>query len=166
MKFNFTFTTLNHKAMSKYYFIQDLKIRVSDHEPNDSMNRLRGRNDIELYVCTIEGKVLSIQDQIERICEIRGLDVEAFSAISNDWKDGSYDANVFKSATTEEVESTTTNNSITALREEAFSKNMARLVGASLDLSLPPAELRMRIKELSEQSGVSQSFIKKHFNIR
>ena len=35
--------------MSTYYKINGLKVRVSDHEPNFSMDRIRGTNDVELY---------------------------------------------------------------------------------------------------------------------
>ena len=52
--------------MSKYYQINDLKVRVSDHEPNTA---LRGSNDIYLYVKSACNELLSIETQIEVLCE-------------------------------------------------------------------------------------------------
>ena len=52
--------------MSKYYQINGLKVRVSDHEPNTS---LRGSNDIYLYIRSACNKLLSIESQIEAVCE-------------------------------------------------------------------------------------------------
>lgn len=52
--------------MSKYYKIKGLKVRVSDHEPNYSMARIRGNNDVELYTKNIEGKKISLVSQINR----------------------------------------------------------------------------------------------------
>ena len=50
--------------MSKYYNIKGLKVRVSDHEPNE---RLNGSNDIELYTRSVDGLKLNIKNQIERV---------------------------------------------------------------------------------------------------
>lgn len=55
--------------MSKYYEIKDLKVRVSDHEPNFSMDKFRGVNDIELYTKSADSKTLNIEDQINKILE-------------------------------------------------------------------------------------------------
>jgi hypothetical protein len=52
--------------MSKYYKVKGLKVRVSDHEPNDAMRRIRGRNDLEIYSKSVEGKKLSIVSQVNR----------------------------------------------------------------------------------------------------
>ncbi|MBA4304596.1 MAG: hypothetical protein C0424_10265 [Sphingobacteriaceae bacterium] len=55
--------------MSQYFNIKGLKVRVSDHEPNFSMDKLRGRNDIELYTQDITGKKLDLQSQIEKVLD-------------------------------------------------------------------------------------------------
>lgn len=68
--------------MSKYYKIAGLKVRVSDHEPNE---RLNGSNDIELYTVDACSNRLSIEGQIERICEVRGLDIELFADVLSDF---------------------------------------------------------------------------------
>lgn len=73
--------------MSKYYTIAGLKVRVSDHEPNHSMNRFRGINDIEFYTQDIERKPLSVVSQIEYYCEDNDLDIELFSEIIKDFPD-------------------------------------------------------------------------------
>lgn len=53
--------------MSQYFNIKGLKVRVSDHEPNFSMDKLRGRNDIELYTQDITGKKIDLKSQIEKV---------------------------------------------------------------------------------------------------
>lgn len=55
--------------MSNYYTIKGLKVRVSDHEPNFSMDRFRGNNDILLYTRSVDNKKLSIEHQIDRFLE-------------------------------------------------------------------------------------------------
>lgn len=55
--------------MSQYFNIKGLKVRVSDHEPNFSMDKFRGRNDIELYTQDITGKKLDLQTQIEKVLD-------------------------------------------------------------------------------------------------
>lgn len=141
--------------MSQYYNVNGLKIRVSDHEPNE---RLRGSNDIELYVRSASNELLSIEGQIEYICEKRGYNIADFQEIINDWKDGSYDINVFRKKEDEEVEYTSTpTTDLIFDRNKAWSKileNHTRPSGHA------------EIKELSEKTGVSQSYIKNHFNIR
>ena len=81
--------------MSKYYNINDLKVRVSDHEPNFSMDGIRGVNDVELYVKDACNNLLSIENQIESICERKGYNISDFQEVINDWKDGTYDKDVF-----------------------------------------------------------------------
>lgn len=53
--------------MSKYYEIKGLKVRVSDHEPNE---RLRGSSDIYLYTISADGRKLSLRSQVERVLEL------------------------------------------------------------------------------------------------
>jgi hypothetical protein len=76
--------------MSTYYKINGLKIRVSDHEPNFSMDRIRGASDVELYTIDACGNKLSVVGQIERYCEKHDLEVEIFSEIINDFPDEEY----------------------------------------------------------------------------
>ena len=68
--------------MSKYYKIAGLKVRVSDHEPNE---RLNGSSDIELYTVDASGQLLSVSAQLERICERRQLDIALFAAVLSDF---------------------------------------------------------------------------------
>lgn len=62
------------KKMSKYYQISNKKIRVSDHEPNFSLDFLRGKNDVELYTVDACGAKLDIQAQISNLYEKGILD--------------------------------------------------------------------------------------------
>lgn len=71
--------------MSKYYTINGLKVRVSDHEPNHSMNKFRGTNDVELYTKSIEGRTLSILAQVESYCDDNDLDIALFSNVLSDF---------------------------------------------------------------------------------
>jgi len=77
--------------MSKYYNIKGLKVRVSDHEPNYSMDRFRGRNDIELYTKSADNRKLDVESQIEWLF-IKGiipddLTIEDFEEIIDDYRD-------------------------------------------------------------------------------
>lgn len=72
--------------MSQYFNIKGLKVRVSDHEPNFSMDKLRGRNDIELYTQDITGKKLDLKSQIEKVlnsqlAEDHGLTMADFNQV-------------------------------------------------------------------------------------
>lgn len=76
--------------MSTYYKINGLKVRVSDHEPNFSMDRMRGTNDVELYTIDACGNKLSVIGQIERYCEKHDLDVELFAEVMKDFSEQEY----------------------------------------------------------------------------
>lgn len=54
----------NQTRFSLYYTIGGKKVRISDHEPNFAMERIRGRNDIELYTNSADGQKLDTQGQI------------------------------------------------------------------------------------------------------
>ena len=144
--------------MSKYYNINGLKVRVSDHEPNDKLN---GSNDIELYVKSADNQLLSIESQIERICERMNLNERDFEKVINDWKDGSYDMNIFEGKK-EEIEDGVNNGRASELMNNHRMSNDEILSAFSLSRFAKHAE----IKELSEETGISQSYIKKYFNIR
>lgn len=58
--------------MSSYYNIKGLKVRLSDHEPNYSMDRMRGHNDIELYIKDACGNPIDVEAYVESIVE-KGL---------------------------------------------------------------------------------------------
>lgn len=73
--------------MSKYYNIQGMKVRVSDHEPNYSMDRFRGRNDVEFYTVSADNRKLSVIDQIDHYCDKHDLDPEIFSEVAKDFPD-------------------------------------------------------------------------------
>lgn len=77
--------------MSKYYKINDLKVRVSDHEPNFSMNKFRGTNDIEFYTKSADNQKLSVIAQIEKYCDKNDIDINLFSEIMKDYSDEEYE---------------------------------------------------------------------------
>lgn len=76
--------------MSTYYNINGLKVRVSDHEPNFAMDKIRGINDIELYTTDACGNKLSVVGQIERYCEKYDMDINLFSDVIRDFPDEDY----------------------------------------------------------------------------
>lgn len=76
--------------MSKYYNINGKKVRVSDHEPNFSMDRFRGRNDIEFYTLSADNRTLSVIDQINTYCEKHDLDPILFEEVAKDFPDAEY----------------------------------------------------------------------------
>lgn len=82
--------------MSKYYQVNGLKVRVSDHEPNFSMDKFRGKNTIELYTKDVCNNLLSIETQLEVICEKKGYDITDFQDVINDWKDGTYNVHTLE----------------------------------------------------------------------
>lgn len=143
--------------MSKYYQINGLKVRVSDHEPNTS---LRGSSDIYLYVKSVCNELLSIENQIEAICEKEGYNLSDFQPIIEDWKDGTYNIHVFEKECIESIENYI-DSSLLELIASHNKSNDEKLKGYSLSQFANHVE----IKALSEKTGVSQSYIKKHFNI-
>ena len=146
--------------MSKYYHINGLKVRVSDHEPNIS---LRGGNDITLYVKSACNELLSIESQIEYICEKRGYNISDFSEILNDWKDGSYDIHAFDSKSEDiEIDNAAPCDIVSPTISLNRESNSEKLKGYTLSRFAKHNE----IKSLSEKTGVSQSYIKKYFGIR
>jgi hypothetical protein len=76
--------------MSKYYNINGKKVRVSDHEPNFSMDRFSGRNDIEFYTVSADNRKLSVIDQINNYCEKHDLDPILFEEVAKDFPDAEY----------------------------------------------------------------------------
>ena len=77
--------------MSTYYKINGLKVRVSDHEPNFSMDCVRGHSDIEFYTFNpIESKRMSVIEQIENYCCKHDMDVELFAQVAKDFPDEEY----------------------------------------------------------------------------
>ena len=76
--------------MSTYYKINGMKVRVSDHEPNFSMDKFRGRNDLEFYTVSADNRKLSVIDQIQRYCDKNELDVALFTEVINDYPDEVY----------------------------------------------------------------------------
>lgn len=73
--------------MSKYYTINGLKVRVSDHEPNHSMNRIRGRADVEFYTVDACGNKMSVINQIDAYCWKNDMDENLFSKVAADFPD-------------------------------------------------------------------------------
>jgi predicted methyltransferase len=73
--------------MSKYYSINGLKVRVSDHEPNHAMNKFRGESDVEFYTKSIDNRVLSIESQVYGYCENHNLDMNLFAEVLSDFPD-------------------------------------------------------------------------------
>lgn len=75
----------NQGTMSKYYNIEGLKIRVSDHEPNHAMNKFRGENDVEFYTKSIDNCTLSIESQVYGYCDKHDLDMTLFAEVLADF---------------------------------------------------------------------------------
>ena len=73
--------------MSKYYSINGLKVRVSDHEPNHAMNKFRGESDVEFYTKSIDNRVLSIESQVYGYCDKYDLDMSLFAEVLSDFPD-------------------------------------------------------------------------------
>lgn len=147
--------------MSKYYQINDLKVRVSDHEPNFSMDRIRGVNDVELYVKDVCNNLLSIENQLESICNKKGYNISDFQEVINDWRDGTYDKNVFNKKEEETIEESSC-ESLNEILNNTRESNVNKLKGYTLSRFAKHEE----IKALSEKTGISQSYIKKYFGIR
>jgi hypothetical protein len=114
--------------MSKYYNINGLKVRVSDHEPNHSRNWQRGANDIELYVKSADNKTLSVISQLERICDKQELEINDFQQVVNDWQDGTYDKNYFAPVVIEEEEEEEEEEPLSSLEYEGSFKNIMRII--------------------------------------
>lgn len=141
--------------MSQYYNIKGLKVRVSDHLPNTS---LRGGSDIYLFIKDASNQLMSIESQIKVVCDKKSLNISDFAPVIEDWKDGTYTVDAFRKEEREEGE--VDEGAVTNIiidRNEKWS-----IVLKSYD---KPAN-REEIKELSALTGISQSFIKKEFNIR
>ena len=68
--------------MSKYYEIEGMKVRVSNHEPNESLN---GSSDIYIWTNDACGTKLSIGAQIDKVADKKDLDFRVFEAIINDF---------------------------------------------------------------------------------
>jgi DNA repair protein RadC len=65
----------NAPRFSTYYNINGKKVRISDHEPNYSMDKFRGANDIELYTENpITHKAMNIDQQVTNLFERDELD--------------------------------------------------------------------------------------------
>jgi predicted methyltransferase len=73
--------------MSKYYSINGLKVRVSDHEPNHAMNKFRGESDVEFYTKSIDNRTLSIESQVYGYCDKHDLDMSLFADVLADFPD-------------------------------------------------------------------------------
>lgn len=151
--------------MSRYYNIKGLKVRVSDHEPNFSLDKMRGTNDIELYIKGVCNELLSVEAQLEHICEKRDLNLEDFQQVINDWKDGSYDVDFFKSKEVEE-DTFIPANRIEAIRALTGTPKEIEDYIRNYKFSISYGkELHKELKQLSDATGVSQSKIKKIKNI-
>ena len=146
--------------MSKYYNIKGLKVRISDHEANTA---LRGSSDISLYVKSADNRLLSIESQIENVCDKRDLNIEDFQVIIDEWQDGTYSKDVFLGEI-EDEEDNGTSGIISELKNKLSQNNDEKLNGYIFKNTFG-AELRNEIKTLSDSTGVSQSFIKKKFNL-
>lgn len=144
--------------MSTYYNINGLKVRISDHQANTSLN---GSSDIYLYIKSADNSLLSIHAQVERICEKRDLDITSFKEILNEWKDGSYSMDFFKESEADDLEDETPSGAIWEMKQKAYESNDKSLKG-HVFTNKQGQELRAEIKQLSATTGISQSFIKKY----
>jgi hypothetical protein len=145
--------------MSQYYKIKGLKVRISDHEPYTSLN---GSSDIYLYVKSADNRLLSVEEQLEYICEKRGYNISDFKIIIDEWTDGTYDKDVF--AKKDDDDDDEIGNISEGLN--GLSNNLAQTYDEKLrGHYLPRSAKHPEINALSEATGVSRVYIKKHFNI-
>lgn len=70
--------------MSQYYNINGLKVRVSNHEPNEALN---GGNDIYLWLNDATGNEMKLGWQIEKACEDFDLNIADFQKVIEDHND-------------------------------------------------------------------------------
>jgi hypothetical protein len=77
--------------MSEYFKIADKKVRVSDHEPNYSLDFLRGEA-VCFYTQDACGSKLSVVSQIESYCEKNGIDPSTFRKVYEKYPDQVYQA--------------------------------------------------------------------------
>lgn len=60
-----------------YVVYQGKKIRISNHEPNEAMRRIRGRADLEIYTHDIVGKEINTKyDVVEKVAQYLGLEIK------------------------------------------------------------------------------------------
>ena len=149
--------------MSKYYQINGLKIRISDHEANAALN---GGADIFLYVRSADNQTISVSGQLERICERRGLNVNDFADVLDDWQDGSYDKDAFRPIATEAEPTTSFLNNDEKIRHEADQAKRLALSGYKLSSRFNNAAVRAEIQQIHEATGISKSFISKFCNLK
>jgi hypothetical protein len=155
--------------MSAYYNVKELKVRVSDHEPNYGAPN-RG-NDVILYIKDASNNIMSVESQIERFCDRHDdYEVSDFKEVINDWRDGTYNEDTFVTRNVEEErEDVAMSNSereyneyVQKQKNDYRSEQDKKLAGYCLSRFANHTE----IKELSQKTGVSQSYIKKHFGVR
>lgn len=70
--------------MSQYYNINGLKVRVSNHEPNEALN---GSSDIFLWLNDATGNEMKLGWQIEKACEDFDLNIADFKKVIEDHND-------------------------------------------------------------------------------
>ena len=145
--------------MSKYYKVNGLKVRVSDHEPNERAN---GGNDIELYIKSVDNMLLSVEAQIECICEKRGYNIEDFAEVLKDFADGSYTMNYFKPVKQEEEEEYTYTNTSAVLEL----KNSKAISEAEILKAHPAPANYEEVKALAALTGIGAMAIKRYYHIR
>jgi|GEM_PF-4059186 Response regulator containing a CheY-like receiver domain and an HTH DNA-binding domain len=135
--------------MSAYYEIKGLKVRVSDHEPNFSMDRFRGQNDIEFYTKDACNNTLCVISQIEGYCEKHDLDISLFSEIIADVEAGRFEA---KEENSEEIAHATFGIS----RSEYLSQREAAINNASFENKPRREQVRILKEEGKSISVISQ----------
>lgn len=60
-----------------YVEFQGKKIRISDHEPNHAMRRIRGEADLELYTHDLVGKEINTKyDIVEKVADFLNLEIK------------------------------------------------------------------------------------------
>ena len=149
--------------MSKYYNINGLKVRISDHEPNTALN---GSSDINLYVCDAGGLTISMTGQIERVCERRGLDMSHFKKLAEEWEDGTYNKYAFKPLLIESEDFTPLTNDIAQQMETEGKTRHKALSSYAFSSRYNKMQAIAEIQHISTETGISKSFIRKYFNVR
>ena len=141
--------------MSKYYFINGLKIRVSDHEKGIAPGR---GCDVTFYIKSVDNRLLSVVSQLDSFCEKNNYNVKDFSEISTEWADGSYGIDAFS----HKEESENSGATLSANYIESGKEDEKRKYELIRQYGLPRFASYKDICELSEKTGLAKSYIKKY----
>ena len=106
--------------------------------------------------------LLSVEAQIECICEKRGYNIEDFAEVLKDLADGSYTMNYFKPVKQEEEEEYTYTNTSAVLEL----KNSKAISEAEILKAHPAPANYEEVKALAALTGIGAMAIKRYYHIR